>query len=399
MISKKMKALTVFSLLASLLLLSLNSGVYAAETNLSKRTLDEISAVYDSLPKNLKQNKANLIDENIMIYDESGRIKNEIHSDGRIYDIQWDNDRIIQVTDTAGYKTGYDYSKNGQVVENIFYNNQLQTSYFREKELYQINLGKFSNAEATLKDEIAKQYSQGLVDSSTVNRLENSSVTPFAVVDYYVAGKRMNSLLSSSDFLYNNDDAMTESEIQSFLTSKNSVLRNSIKIYAINSSGNAYDTGRTVKPSKVISDAAKNAGINPRVILVTLQKESSLVTSTDTNVNRRAFHYAMGYGATDSGDITTYTGFDKQVELASAWMYDKWLHDSKLDVFLTVNGGVSKTSGGVTYAGKIQVDTFPAWVLYTYTPHVIDYSLLPTIGGGNYLFLKVFEGWWNSWYD
>lgn len=278
MISKKMKALTVFSLLASLLLLSLNSGVYAAETNLSKRTLDEISAVYDSLPKNLKQNKANLIDENIMIYDESGRIKNEIHSDGRIYDIQWDNDRIIQVTDTAGYKTVYDYSKNGQVVENIFYNNQLQTSYFREKELYQINLGKFSNAEATLKDEIAKQYSQGLVDSSTVNRLENSSVTPFVVVDYYVAGKRMNSLLSSSDFLYNNDDAMTESEIQSFLTSKNSVLRNSIKIYAINSSGNAYDTGRTVKPSKVISDAAKNAGINPRVILVTLQKESSLVS-------------------------------------------------------------------------------------------------------------------------
>lgn len=250
-----------------------------------------------------------------------------------------------------------------------------------------------------MKDEIAKQYSQGLVDSSTVNSLENSSVTPFAVVDYYVAGKRMNSLLSSSDFLYNNDDAMTESEIQSFLTSKNSVLRNNIKIYAINSSGNAYDTGRTVKPSKVISDAAKNAGINPRVILVTLQKESSLVTSTDTNVNRRAFHYAMGYGATDSGDITTYTGFDKQVELASAWMYDKWLHDSKLDVFLTVNGGVSKTSGGVTYAGKIQVDTFPAWVLYTYTPHVIDYSLLPTIGGGNYLFLKVFEGWWSSWYD
>lgn len=115
-----MKALTVFSLLASLLFLSLNSGVYASETNLSKSTLDEISAVYDSLPKNLKQNKANLINENIMIYDESGRIKNEIHSDGRIYDIQWDNDRIIQVTDTAGYKTVYDYSKNGQVVENIF---------------------------------------------------------------------------------------------------------------------------------------------------------------------------------------------------------------------------------------------------------------------------------------
>lgn len=398
MVQKKVKTLTVFSLLACLLLLSLNTSVHATETNLSKSTLSDISVVYDSLPKNLKQNKAAL-NENIMIYDENGRIVNEIHSDGRIYDIQWDNDRIIQVTDTAGYKTVYDYSKNGQVIENIFYNNQLQTSYFREKEHYQINFGKFSSPEATLKNEIAQQYSQGLVDSSAVNSLESSSVTPSAVVDYYVDGKRMNSLLSSSDFLYNDNDAMTESEIQSFLVSKNSVLRNNIKVYAINSSGNAYDTGRTVKPSKVISDAAEDAGINPRVILVSLQKESSLITSTNTNVNRRAFYYAMGYGATDSGDITTYTGFDKQVELASAWMYDKWLYDSELFVFLTVNGGVSKTYGGVTYAGKIQVDTFPAWVLYTYTPHVIDYSLLPTLSGGNYLFLKVFEGWWDDWYD
>lgn len=399
MFQKKGKRLVVFSLVTCLLLLGLNTSIFAAETNLSKVTLSEIAAVYDSLPKNLKQNKS-ILNENIMIYDENSRIVNEIHSDGRVYLIQWNNDKIVQVTDTAGYKTVYDYSEKGLVVENIYYNNQLQTSYFRDKEHYQINLEKSSTPEANLKNELAQQYSQGLIDKSVVNNLEtNSSITPYAVVDYYVAGKRMNSLLDSSDFLYVSSDAMTESEIQSFLVSKNSVLKNNIKVYAINSSGNAYDTGRTVKPSKVIRDAAVNAGINPRVILVSLQKESSLVTSTDTNVNRRAFHYAMGYGATDSGDITTYTGFDKQIELASAWMYDKWLNDSKLLVFLTVNGGVSKTSGGVTYAGQIQVDTYPAWVLYTYTPHVIDYALLPTLSGGNYLFLKVFEGWWTDWYD
>lgn len=251
------------------------------------------------------------------------------------------------------------------------------------------------------KRELAEKYSKDLIDASVLNELEKATddkISLSADTDYYVKGKRMNSLLSSSDFIYNSSKAMTESDIQTFLTNKKSVLKDKIKIYAINSSGKAYDTGRTVKPSTVIYNAAKDEKINPKVILVMLQKESSLVTSTDTNVNRRAFHYAMGYGATDSGDITTYTGFDNQVQLAAKWLYTKWLNDSQMYVYLTVNGGVTKTVNGETYKGEIYVDTYPAWVLYKYTPHVIDYSLLPTIGGGNYLFLKVFEGWWTSWY-
>lgn len=352
----------------------------------------------------LKKDKSFAFEENIMIFDEDGRIVNEIHSDGRVYSIHWDDEnRISQVIDSAGFKTIYEYLTEGQVIEHIFYNNKKQTSYLREKEHYQINSSdKVSTPEITLKSELALKYSQGLIDGSVINSLESSSnsvVTPMSpVVDYYVDGKRMNSLLSSADFLYVNGSAMTESQIQSFLEGKNSVLKDNIKIYAINSNGNAYDTGRIVKPSKVISDAAKDNNINPKVILVQLQKEGSIVTSTDPDVNRRAFHYAMGYGATDGGDITTYTGFDKQVQLASAWMYDKWLNDAELYVFMTVHDGVTKTSGGVTYQGQIQVDTFSAWVLYKYTPHVIDTKLLPKIGGGNYLFLKVFEGWWTSWY-
>jgi len=397
MFQKKIRKIAFLSLVVCLLL-SLNTSIFAKESYFSKSTSLEISAVYDSLPENLKRNKA-ILNENIMIYDEEGRIINEIHSDGRVYSIHWDKDRIVQVTDTAGYKTIYDYSEKGQVIEQVFYNNQLQTAYLREKDHYQINTEKFLSPESNLKNQLAEQYSQGLIEKSDINNLETSnSITPLSTVDYYVNGKLMNNLLDSGDFLYSSTQAMTQAQIQTFLNGKNSVLKNSIKVYTINSSGTAYDTGRTVTPAKVIRDAAVNAGINPRVILVSLQKESSLVTSTDTNVNRRAFHYAMGYGATDSGDITTYTGFDRQVELASAWMYDKWLNDSELFVYKTVNGGVSKTSGGVTYSGQIQVYSYPAWVLYTYTPHVIDYALLPTLSGGNYLFLQVFEGWWSSWY-
>jgi len=371
-----------------------------AEAMIDDEMKQEISLVYDSLPNNLKKMTKDYTGENIMLYDEEGKIINEIHSDGRIYYIKWEKDRITQVSDSFGSKTLYEYLDNGNIVENIYYNNKLQKSIYHENIDRKYDTISNDSILSNKKQKFAEAYSKGLIDSSAFDEFENGSsiVGPMADTDYMVKGKRMNSLLVTTDFIYKSDKAMTESEIQTFLTNKKSVLKDTIKIYAINSSGNAYDTGRSVKPSNVIYNAAKNEKINPKVILVMLQKESSLITSTDSNVNRRGFHYAMGYGATDGGDITTYTGFDKQVQLASKWMYTKWLNDSEMLVYKTVNGGKSKTIDGVTYKGEIYVDTYPAWVLYTYTPHVIDYSLAPTIGGGNYLFLQVFDGWWSSWY-
>jgi hypothetical protein len=274
----------------------------------------------------------------------------------------------------------------------------LQISFYRDNISEESSSFKVNDPLVSKKHKYASEYSEGIIDDSVLDGLENNNISQSKSTDYYVKGKRMNSLLSSSNFIYNSDKALIESDIQSFLEKKKSVLKDNIKIYAINSDGNAYDTGRSVKPSTVIHEAAKDGKINPKVILVTLQKEASIITSSNTNVKRRAFYYAMDYGATDGGDITTYTGFDKQVELAAKWMYSKWLDDSELSVYKKVNGGKSKTIDGVTYAGKIYVDTYPAWVLYTYTPHVIDYELAPTIGGGNYLFLQIFEGWWDSWY-
>lgn len=71
---------------------------------------------------------------------------------------------------------------------------------------------------------------------------------------------------------------MTKAQIQSFLESKHSILKNTVIINRLNSNGvPIYTQGDIVDPSAIISSAATLNGINTKVVLVTLQKESSLV--------------------------------------------------------------------------------------------------------------------------
>lgn len=190
--------------------------------------------------------------------------------------------------------------------------------------------------------------------------------------------------------------SMTESQIQAFLRSKNSVLKNTISVYVKNSKGNVYDTGRDVKPSTVIYNAARDHGINPKVLLILLQREQGLVSATSKSENSRAMYYAMGYGATDSGDLTKYTGFDNQVEGAATLLKKLWI-EAPSSCTLTVNNGRSHTRNGITYPGSIVVDTFSAYALYKYCPWVFDTSITSSFTGGQYLFLRVYKGWWSTW--
>ncbi|SES97632.1 hypothetical protein SAMN04487772_10633 [[Clostridium] polysaccharolyticum] len=203
----------------------------------------------------------------------------------------------------------------------------------------------------------------------------------------------MNSIMSNSALL---TQSMTESEIQAFLKQKGSILKNTISIYVKNSDGKVYDTGRDIKPSKVIYNAAKNHGINPKVLLVILQREQGLITSANASEKSRAMYFAMGYGATDNGDKVKYTGFDTQVEGVAALLKKLWI-EAPASATLTVNGGINHTRNGETYPGRIVVDTFSAYALYKYCPWVFYTLDTTTISGGQYLFLKIYKGWWSTW--
>lgn len=395
----KMKMLVATIIFSFILFLNKSSQIVFATEKLedeicfNEETIKEIEEVYNSLPEELKIKNIDDNENNIMLFDVDGKIINEIHSDGKIIKVQWNGENIDKVIDTLGYKTIYMKTAD-KLEENLYFNNELISTVIYSIEDIE---GEYVNTEESLrKRELAQDYAIGKISAEELEN-ELGEVSMYSADDYIVNGKRMNGLLNSSDFLFASTTALTEKKIQSFLEERGSILKDTIQIYALNSNGNVYNTGRNIKPSTVIYNAAKNNKINPKLILVMLQKESGLITSSSIDLNSRALYYAMGYGATDSGDILEYTGFDRQVEYAAKWLYNKYEYESEKGVRLSVNGGKEVTNNGITYAKEITVDTYPAWVLYKYTPHVIDISLLPTIGGGNYLLLQVFEGWWSSW--
>lgn len=265
-------------------------------------------------------------------FDENGHILNEVHTDGTVIQYNWDGNQLLSLVNSNGFKCTYTRRNNGDIVEHDYFNNV-----------------KVCDKELTI--------------------------------------------MSNSDLLIL---SMTESQIQTFLRNKNSVLKSTISVYVKNSNGTVYDTGRDVKPSTVIYNAAKDNGINPKVLLVMLQREQGLISATSKSESSRAMYYAMGYGATDSGDMTQYTGFDNQVEGAAMLLKKLWL-EAPSSSTLAVNNGKSHTRNGITYPGSIVVDTYSAYALYKYCPWVFDTSISGSFTGGQYLFLKVYEGWWSTW--
>lgn len=354
----------VLTILTSGINVSQTNTVYARSSSLSKATLQRNKDVKTRAEKLLGKRLNEEPKENIFIFDENDRIINEIHTDG--------------------YRCTYTQDSNGDTLEHSYYDNI---------EIYHNKLGsntaapgpRISNAD--VEEKLAMSSTSFIADTNSRSAAKPTSSS------YYVNGRRMNSIMTNQDIL---TMSMSASEIQSFLEKKKSILKNKISIYAKNSSGKVYDTGRDVKPSTVIYNSAKDHGINPKVLLVMLQREQGLVTSSTAKTNSRAMYFAMGYGATDSGDNVKYTGFDKQVEGAATLLKKLWI-EAPASKTLSVNGGKSHTRGGITYPGSIVVDTFSAYALYKYCPWVFDTSITTSFSGGQYLFLSIYKGWWSSW--
>ncbi len=231
--------------------------------------------------------------------------------------------------------------------------------------------------------------------------------------------------------IFLNAASMSENNIQSFLASKNSGLTS--KTFLFNC---AYDyqteqwyraigapCGQVVRASAIIYYAAQIYGINPQVILATLQKEQSLITnpypdSIDLN-------YAMGYGCPTTGTCTT-AGFFEQVDMGTwtlRYNYERasgnynwwkpssgWVCDGRDRKFYTPslypNQNVTFIDqDGVAYRTYYLANAATS-SMYCYTPHAYNnpqglYGREPfgTVGryySGSYNFVYFFEIWFGS---
>ena len=177
-----------------------------------------------------------------------------------------------------------------------------------------------------------------------------------------------NYIISDNDLVDKN--SMSLDRIQAFLEAKSGTLGSYLTL----------DPWENLKrASQIIYDACQYYTISPKFLLVTLQKEQSLVT--DPSPTEDQYDWATGYGVCDSCSkndpaIQEYKGFFNQVNWA-ARRNRQYIEEAGQWHFKV--GGTYEIDGQqVTMENQATVN------LYTYTPHI----------HGNYNFWLI----WNSWF-
>ena len=250
------------------------------------------------------------------------------------------------------------------------------------------------------------------------------------------------------DGIFDSTNSMNASQIDAFLNSfPNSCISPNSGFRAIDPTGyspvSGYAYGGFVTAGQVIYDAAQAYGLNPQVLLATLQKEQSLVVGGAgycNNGDQHKYAAAVGYGCPDSGTTYSYSGlnlyqrngitvtsvgptcvntaikagFSQQIIRAAwllkfgeqrskgniGWAVIKGSWDNSDDPQTCYGGPMTQgtwqrcPSGATTYydgyttidATAVHMETGGTAALYWYTPHF----------SGNQHFFDIFTGWFGS---
>ncbi|HOZ56335.1 MAG TPA: hypothetical protein PLH29_03865 [bacterium] len=225
------------------------------------------------------------------------------------------------------------------------------------------------------------------------------SLTLILAVNYAQAADfNPNFIISDEEIL--NSGTMSVDDIQKFLESKNSFL-------ASYRCANADGIQKTA--AEIIYDAAadnydcdgiktelpltlaqkriqcKKISINPKFLIVLLQKEQGLIENTSPSPS--ALDWATGYGCPDGGGCNErWRGFGKQVNSAALQFYDYIVNPQ----FYSYKAG---NTYNITNTNKPDMAVTPlnnaTAALYNYTPHVYN---------GNYNFWKLWRRYFTVLY-
>jgi uncharacterized protein YjdB len=225
-----------------------------------------------------------------------------------------------------------------------------------------------------------------------------------------------------SDYQMGDYNSMSEADIQAFLTSKNSCSNTNYNYYVALSRNTNYwwhwanghfvclseerfGDGETIgsgdSAAHIIWQAAQDFKINPKVLIVLLQKETGLIT--DPIPNNGDYRKATGYGCPDTAAcLSSYYGFKNQVRNAAS-------------LFRTVlNGGWTNYPLGNNYiqynpnaacgGSWVNIRSRATSALYRYTPYqpnagalAAGYGATGSCGAyGNRNFYLYFQDWFGG---
>jgi len=235
-------------------------------------------------------------------------------------------------------------------------------------------------------------------------------------------GKNFDPGLIISDSVFFDFGTMTADEIQRFLDSQVPVCGSGptgmpcLKNYKADTPEKAADVGKcdympaqtNISAAQIIYNISRACGINPRVLLVTLQKEQGLVQARIPSPYM--YRAAMGYGCPDSDPGVcgkVWTGLFNQLYKAAGqfqWYGDPngsftYLKPGRI-VAISYHPSASRNCGKASFTLKSQATAN----LYYYTPFVPNAAALSNLRGtgddcssyGNRNFWRFYWDWFGS---
>lgn len=220
-----------------------------------------------------------------------------------------------------------------------------------------------------------------------------------------------------SDYLFYAADAMTQAEIQAFLESKGSPCTNTncLDVFSQATTTRAatarckqYTGEARETAARIIFKVQTACGISAKALLVTLQKEQGLITSSAPS--DRAIRVAMGYGCPDTAVCDSlYYGFQNQVYSAASQFQRYRLSPLSFkhqvgaeSIYLHPNSFVvSPPTCGST---SVMIKNAATAGLYNYTPYTPNAAALTNLYGtgdtcssyGNRNFWRYYTDWFGN---
>lgn len=220
-----------------------------------------------------------------------------------------------------------------------------------------------------------------------------------------------------SDAAFFNSSTMTEAQIQAFLEARVPNCQSGYtclkdwydtsRTTTADAMCGAYSGGVRERASRIIYKVAQACGINPQVILATLEKEQGLVRHTWPSEWR--YTIAMGQGCPDTAACDTrYYGFFNQV-YGAAWQFKRYANPAGTSQYFTWYAP-GKT-WNVRYNPNESCGSSPVYIqnqatanLYYYTPYQPNAAALRAGYGtgdgcsayGNRNFYNFFTDWFGS---
>ncbi|MFZ8758038.1 LGFP repeat-containing protein [Microbacterium sp. HMH0099] len=242
-----------------------------------------------------------------------------------------------------------------------------------------------------------------------------AAVAPVAAAAAAPSGFNASQIITNDAFFASG--TMTEAQIQSFLESKVPVCQSGYtclkdwydtsRTTSADAMCGAYSGGTRERAARIIFKVAQACGINPQVILTTLQKEQGLVTHTWPSDWR--YRIAMGQGCPDTAACDTrYYGFFNQV-YGAAWQFKRYANPPGTSQYFTwyapgktwnIRYNPSESCGSSPVAVANQATSN----LYYYTPYQPNAAALRAGYGegdgcsayGNRNFFNYFTDWFGS---